>query len=305
MKIRGRVIQGRASRLGASESFGQSKVSSSRPGKEGFTLIELLVVIAIIAILASMLLPALNRAKQKSQSVACINHLKQLVTASAIYANDFRDFWPLNNQGDDAVDLANPPANYVPKVWVEGREGSNLVDDNEAQGMVSEKVSLIAPYLKSKLVFRCPGDKKPWKIQNQLLTRPRSYGMNAYVAWNSNPWSGMPDETRYVIFRKASEGRALSTIFIFGEIYPESLCRPMFGINMDATTIYHFPGNYHGQISNFAFTDGHAESHRWRSGQFNNPSPAPANWHNHTGNTVPASGLADLDWLKLHATYRK
>src|SRR5438105_691142 len=88
--------------------------------RRGFTLIELLVVIAIIAILAAMLLPALSRAKQKSQSVACINNLKQLVTASVVYAVDFRDYWPLNNPGDDALNLANPPANYAAKVWAEG-----------------------------------------------------------------------------------------------------------------------------------------------------------------------------------------
>src|SRR5262249_8431770 len=103
--------------------------SGSNERGEAFTLIELLVVIAIIAILAAMLLPALARAKQKSLGVACINHLKQLITASGVYAVDNRDSWPLNNPGDSAVNLANPPANYVPKVWAEGREGSNLVDD--------------------------------------------------------------------------------------------------------------------------------------------------------------------------------
>jgi len=274
------------------------------PRDAGFTLIELLVVIAIIAILAAMLLPTLSRAKQKGQAISCINNLKQLVTASLLYAGDYRDYWPANNQGDDDVNLASPPSNYVPRVWAEGREGSNLIDERTAEGMVSDRVSLIAPYLREKSVFRCPGDKKPLKVNNKTILRPRSFGMNAYVGWDAAAWSGMPNSSKYQVVRKTTQSRNSAKIFIFGEIHPESLCRPMFGMNMDSQAIYHYPGNYHAQNSQFAFLDGHAETHRWGDPAFNNPTPKPSNWHDHTGNMARQASRPDLAWLKERATVR-
>ena len=68
---------------------------SGRKGTErGFTLIELVVVIGVMGLLASILLPALSRAKEKAQGVACLNNMKQLQLAWQIYAHDNLDMIP-------------------------------------------------------------------------------------------------------------------------------------------------------------------------------------------------------------------
>ena len=65
-----------------------------KKGKKNFTLIELLIVIAIIAILAALLLPALDAARKKARGTQCLSNLKQSATFLFIYTSDFDDWLP-------------------------------------------------------------------------------------------------------------------------------------------------------------------------------------------------------------------
>src|SRR5271157_3246191 len=90
----------------------------SRQSSGGFTLIELLVVIAIIAILAAMILPALTKAKAKTQGVYCMNNTRQLMIAWSMYAHDAQDRLVPSFHGGDAQG-----GNFDPTIgtgWCEG-----------------------------------------------------------------------------------------------------------------------------------------------------------------------------------------
>lgn len=80
--------------------FACAKFSHFRHRRRAFTLIELLVVIAIIAILAAMLMPVLNKAKQTSQRVACMDNLKQLGLATQLYVDDNQGYYPPRSDAD-------------------------------------------------------------------------------------------------------------------------------------------------------------------------------------------------------------
>ena len=129
--------------------FSNPKINGSHLAKQGFTLIELLVVIAIIAILASLMLPALAKAKHKAVETRCLNNFKQLTLATTIYTSDFNDYMPYPNWGSSAA--SGPGWLYNPNA--RGRWHNRPPQEREAI-----KTGLIYPYAPSLDIYSCPMD---------------------------------------------------------------------------------------------------------------------------------------------------
>ncbi|MEI8288257.1 MAG: type II secretion system protein [Verrucomicrobiota bacterium] len=122
--------------------------------KKGFNLIELLVVMGIIAILATILLPALAKAKERARAIQCIGNLRQWGTAYQLYAGDNDDFLPRRGQGVQALFQLNRPAD-----WFNALPGYLNLPTFEQMAVNKAK-----PAAHTQSVFICPTADDPGGI---------------------------------------------------------------------------------------------------------------------------------------------
>jgi prepilin-type processing-associated H-X9-DG protein len=216
-------------------------------------------VIAIIAILASLLLPALGKAKVKAQGIACMANTKQLMLGWLLYAGDY---------GDKLMPAAS---------WVGGSmDWTGAADNFNTDILLDPLKSLIAPYEKSVNVYKCPSDNFESAATPQ--PRVRSYAMNSilggggqtpnittvqYPAGRHWPKNGAGAE-------KMADLRVPgpADVWVMLDEHPDSINDAQFhfdpGYQLTSGCYWRdMPGSTHNGACSLSFADGHSEIHRW------------------------------------------
>ena len=190
--------------------------NAARPGRcpTGFTLVELLVVIGIIAVLISMLLPSLNRAREQARSAKCLSNLRQLAMATIAYTNSNKFYFPgPGRKGNNPVD-----SNWV--AW----SGVPAQDEDPTHPAYIDN-SALQPYLGAKgdgfkALLRCDSDDitaRPAILNQADSMWTYSYALNFILTephrYATPPWS-MPTGMRRM---KISQVRNSSQKIMFAE----------------------------------------------------------------------------------------
>lgn len=212
----------------------------SATGRHGFTLVELLVVIAIISILASILLPVLQKARAAAYTIKCMNNLKQVASLGLQYADDWEGVLPHNG--------GNPPT----PPGTSGRYWKlSKTDWDQKDGLKADD----QPEL-----FKCP--------QAQTSARPRfggylgstyDYGINRWLGADSTAGFGFPDVPRTKHLNSKAYWFTL-TLEKFGAP-TNSFCQHWYSQLIQNPAWKNPEYTWHpGTSCNFAFGDGHVKT---------------------------------------------
>ncbi|HXT11769.1 MAG TPA: prepilin-type N-terminal cleavage/methylation domain-containing protein [Candidatus Angelobacter sp.] len=274
---------------GASHLF---RSKQERKSHWGFTLIELLVVIAIIAILAAMLLPAMSLTKQKTQTVKCLNNLKQWGMGFRMYADDSHDFVPDEGDASETIDSMGGPTNTdnYDFAWY------NCVAPLIAQQpLVTLYTRTNAPLPGSATIFACPSAPSPvlslisYHNPLDVFKAYFMYAENARICVNfQSRGSGVP-QTRMMNIVRPSD-----TIFL-PEINDDDPQFLPFLSQSSITGDQSMARHNNGRVGNFAMCDGSARSARpiefWE----------PSNVANGSGSNPTDTG--QLEWSTGRSMY--
>ena len=208
--------------------------------KKAFTLIELLVVIAIIALLLSVIIPALSKAKNHAQAIVCLSGLKQMSMAWTLYADD----------NDDTLVYGHVSADG----WVQPPINTSSGDpyENEKEGI---RQGTLYPYLEDEGIYHCPADRG---MRMGIDIGFRTFSITGPM--NGERWSG--DEDFYI--EKKSELISPGEKFVFIENTDDRNWNlGSWVMEVDPDEWVDPLAVWHDRKSTFGFADGHAEPHRW------------------------------------------